>query len=129
MGVLHETPGIVKLLLPPQHSWGVSCFCLVVAVESRGRDQRGQPINELQGREAKLAAIIALSLYTSTYVAEIVRAAIKAVPHGQTEAALSVGMRAVQCLWHALLPQAVKLMSSSPNELSVSLLVNGTVHK
>ncbi len=93
----------------------------MVAVESRGRDQRGQPIDELQGREAKLATTIALSLYTSTYVAEIVRAAIKAVmPHGQTEAARADGMRAVQCLWHALLPQAVKLMSSSPNKLCVS---------
>ena len=44
--------------------------------------------------EAFPAAIIALSLYTSTYVAEIVRAAIQAVPRGQSEAARSVGMTA-----------------------------------
>ena len=37
--------------------------------------------------EAFPAAIIALSMYTSTYVAEIVRAAIQAVPRGQSEAA------------------------------------------
>ena len=37
--------------------------------------------------EAFPAAVIALSLYTSTYVAEIVRAAIQAVPRGQGEAA------------------------------------------
>ena len=37
--------------------------------------------------EAFPAAVIALSLYTSTYVAEIVRGAIEAVPRGQGEAA------------------------------------------
>ena len=60
--------------------------------------------------EAFTGAIIALSLYTSTYVAEIVRAAIEAVPRGQTEAARSVGMTKLQCLRHIVLPQAVKMM-------------------
>ena len=55
------------------------------------------------------AAVIALSLYTSTYVAEIVRAAIEAVPRGQSEAARSTGMTALQCMWHVVLPQALKL--------------------
>ncbi len=57
--------------------------------------------------EAFPAAVIALSLYTSTYVSEIVRAAIEAVPRGQTEAARSTGMTAVQCMWHVVLPQAI----------------------
>ncbi len=60
--------------------------------------------------EAFPAAVIALSLYTSTYVAEIVRAAIQAVPRGQTEASRSVGMTAAQCMWHVVLPQALKLI-------------------
>ncbi len=59
--------------------------------------------------EAFPAAVIALSLYTSTYVAEIVRAAIEAVPRGQSEAARSTGMTALQCMWHVVLPQALKL--------------------
>ncbi len=60
--------------------------------------------------EALPAAVIALSLYTSTYVAEIVRASIEAVPKGQVEAARALGMSKWQTLWHVILPQAVKLM-------------------
>ncbi len=57
--------------------------------------------------EAFPAAIIALSMYTSTYVAEIVRAAIQAVPRGQSEAARSVGMTYIQRMRHVVLPQAI----------------------
>jgi len=60
--------------------------------------------------EAFPAAVIALSLYTSTYVAEIVRSAIQAVPRGQREAARATGMNALQAMWYVILPQAIKLM-------------------
>ncbi len=75
--------------------------------------------------EAFPAAVIALSLYTSTYVAEIVRAAIQAVPHGQTEAARSVGMTAAQCMWHVVLPQALKLMIPPMGGVYV-IIIKGT---
>ncbi len=60
--------------------------------------------------EAIPAAVIALSLYTSTYVSEIVRAGIEAVPKGQIEAARALGMSKWQTLGYVILPQAVKLM-------------------
>lgn len=60
--------------------------------------------------EAYAAAIIALSLYTSTYVAEIIRGAIEAVPRGQSEAARATGMTALEAMWYVVLPQAVKMM-------------------
>ena len=75
--------------------------------------------------EAFPAAVIALSLYTSTYVAEIVRAAIQAVPRGQTEAARAVGMTAIQCMWHVVLPQAVKLMIPPMGGVYV-IIIKGT---
>ena len=75
--------------------------------------------------EAFPAAVIALSLYTSTYVAEIVRAAIQAVPHGQTEAARSVGMTGAQCMWHVVLPQALKLMIPPMGGVYV-IIIKGT---
>ncbi len=75
--------------------------------------------------EAFPAAVIALSLYTSTYVAEVVRAAIEAVAPGQTEAARSVGMSAVQNLWHIVLPQAVKLMIPPMGGIYV-IIIKGT---
>ncbi len=75
--------------------------------------------------EAFPAAVIALSLYTSTYVAEIVRAAIQAVPNGQTEAARSVGMTGAQCMWHVVLPQALKLMIPPMGGVYV-IIIKGT---
>ena len=75
--------------------------------------------------EAFPAAVIALSLYTSTYVAEIVRSAIRAVPRGQAEAARSTGMTALQSMWNVVLPQAVKLMIPPMGGVYV-IIIKGT---
>ncbi len=75
--------------------------------------------------EAFPAAVIALSLYTSTYVSEIVRAAIEAVPPGQSEAARSTGMTGVQTMWHVVLPQAMKLMIPPMGGVYV-IIIKGT---
>ncbi|HER27415.1 MAG TPA: amino acid ABC transporter permease, partial [Rhodospirillales bacterium] len=75
--------------------------------------------------EAFPAAVIALSLYTSTYVAETVRAAIQAVPGGQAEAARSTGMTGAQAMWHVVLPQAMKLMIPPMGGIYV-IIIKGT---
>ncbi len=75
--------------------------------------------------EAFPAAVIALSLYTSTYVAEIVRAAIEAVPPGQSEAARSTGMTALQAMWYVVLPQALKMMIPPMGGIYV-IIIKGT---
>jgi len=59
--------------------------------------------------DSRTAAFVALSVYTSSYVAEIVKAAIEAVPRGQSEAATALGMTRLQRLWHVVIPQALKL--------------------
>lgn len=75
--------------------------------------------------EAFPAAVIALSMYTSTYVAEIVRAAIEAVPKGQDEAARSTGMTTFQSMWYVVLPQALKLMIPPMGGIYV-IIIKGT---
>lgn len=80
---------------------------------------------ELLQLEAFPAAVIALSLYTSTYVAEIVRAAIQAVPIGQSEAARSTGMTATQTMFHVVLPQALKMMIPPMGGVYV-IIIKGT---
>lgn len=75
--------------------------------------------------DAFTAAVIALSLYTSTYVAEIVRSAIQAVPRGQSEAARSTGMNALQAMWYVILPQALKLMIPPMGGVYV-IIIKGT---
>jgi len=75
--------------------------------------------------EAYAAAVIALSLYTSTYVAEIIRGAIEAVPRGQSEAARATGMTALETMWYVVLPQAVKLMIPPMGGIYV-MIIKGT---
>jgi glutamate transport system permease protein len=53
-------------------------------------------------------AIIALSLYTGTFVCEAIRSGINAVPPGQAEAGRALGLTFRQNLTHIVLPQAWK---------------------
>ena len=57
-----------------------------------------------------VALLVALSTYTAAFIAEIVRAGILAVPRGQTEAGLALGLRRGQLLRLILLPQALRII-------------------
>lgn len=54
------------------------------------------------------AGVVALSVFTGAYVAEIVRAGIQAIPNGQMEAARSLGMTYPKAMRYVILPQALK---------------------
>ncbi|MGE3946173.1 MAG: ABC transporter substrate-binding protein/permease [Blastocatellales bacterium] len=56
------------------------------------------------------AAIIGLGLNYAAYEAENYRAGIQAIPRGQMEAALSLGMTRGQALRHVIVPQAMRLV-------------------
>ncbi|MFF4210104.1 amino acid ABC transporter permease [Streptomyces sp. NPDC001796] len=56
------------------------------------------------------AVITGLVLYNASVLAEIVRAGILALPKGQSEAALAIGLRKNQVMRFILLPQAVTAM-------------------
>jgi general L-amino acid transport system permease protein len=57
-----------------------------------------------------LALLVALVTYTAAFIAEIVRAGILAVPRGQTEAALALGLRRRQVLRFVVVPQALRVI-------------------
>src|SRR5437588_106986 len=57
-----------------------------------------------------VALLIALVTYTAAFIAEIVRAGILAVPHGQTEAAYSLGLRPGHTLRLVVVPQALRVI-------------------
>ncbi len=57
-----------------------------------------------------VALVLALSLYTATFIAEIVRAGIMGVSHGQTEAAYAVGLRPGPTLRLVIIPQAMRII-------------------
>ena len=53
-------------------------------------------------------AAVALILYTSSVIAEIVRGGLNSIAHGQIEAGQSQGFSMVQIMWYIVLPQAFR---------------------
>jgi len=69
-----------------------------------------------------LAAVIGLGLNGAAYVAEIFRAGLTAIPDGQRQAALSLGLTPLQTFSHILVPQAFRLMLPPFCSYSIQLL-------
>lgn len=57
---------------------------------------------------ATFASVLALSLFSGAYIAEIIRAGIQSIHKGQREAALAVGMTEFQAMFLVILPQAIR---------------------
>jgi len=57
-----------------------------------------------------IALLLALTIYTASFIAEIVRAGILAVAHGQTEASYALGLRPGPTLRLNIIPQAMKVI-------------------
>ncbi len=57
-----------------------------------------------------VAMLLALSIYTAAFIGEIVRSGIQAVSHGQTEAALALGLTRGQMLRLVVIPQAMRVI-------------------
>jgi len=53
------------------------------------------------------AAVIGLTVYTSAYIAEVMRSGLQSIPRTQIEAARSFGMTPYQTIRHVVLPQAL----------------------
>jgi len=57
-----------------------------------------------------VALLLALSLYTASFIAEIVRAGIESVDRGQREAAAAIGLTGPQALNLVIVPQALRVI-------------------
>jgi arginine/lysine/histidine/glutamine transport system substrate-binding/permease protein len=69
-----------------------------------------------------VAAVIALSLNSSAYLAEIVRAGIQSIEPGQAEAATSLGMNPVSTMRYIIFPQALRRMIPPLSNEFITLL-------
>jgi polar amino acid transport system permease protein len=69
-----------------------------------------------------LAAILGLGLNEAAYMAEIVRAGIISVEHGQTEAAQALGMTRLQVMQRVVLPQAMRVIIPPTGNETISML-------
>lgn len=57
-----------------------------------------------------LALVLGIGIYTSVFIAEIIRAAIEGIHRGQSEAARSLGLTANQSMFLVVLPQALRIL-------------------
>ena len=69
-----------------------------------------------------LCIAIALVCNSAAYVSEVIRSGIKSVDAGQSEAARSLGMSKAQCLWHVVMPQALKTILPALGNEFVSVI-------
>jgi general L-amino acid transport system permease protein len=73
------------------------------------------------------ALLIALTLYTAAFIAEIIRGSIQAVPVGQREASESLGLSRFQQLRFVILPQALRIAIPAINSQYLNLLKNSSL--
>jgi general L-amino acid transport system permease protein len=73
------------------------------------------------------ALLFGLSIYTAAFIAEVVRAGIRAVSHGQTEAAYSLGLRPQPTLRLIVVPQAMRVIIPPLTSQYLNLTKNSTL--
>ena len=98
LGVLVGFTGLVFLLAGMPLSWEVP--------ELKGFNYKGG----MALKPEFLALWLALSYYTASFIAEIVRGGIMAISHGQTEAARALGLRPNRTLQLVIIPQALRVI-------------------
>lgn len=74
-----------------------------------------------------LSLLLALSFYTASFIAEIVRAGIVGVPKGQTEAYSALGLRPAKGLRLVVIPQALRIIIPPLTSQYLNLTKNSTL--
>lgn len=87
----------------------------------------GYPALGLPKVSTTVLGIMAIGIYTATYVAEVLRAGINTVPVGQAEAARAIGLPFGQVMTIVVLPQAFRSVVPPMMSVFIALLKNTTV--
>ncbi len=75
----------------------------------------------------ELRAILSLAIIYGAFLAEIFRAGIESIPHGQMEAARSLGMTARQAMQYIILPQAIRNISPALGNDFIAMLKDSSL--
>lgn len=124
VGVARSRPGKLRYLFAPYVEFFrgtpllIQLFFIYYALPEAGLTMQNMT-----------AAYVGIGLCGGAYIAEIIRAALKAVPREQEEAARSGGLSAFQALYYVVLPQAMRvaippLMNSFASQLKETSLVS-----
>lgn len=71
-----------------------------------------------------VAGVLALGINSGAYVAEIIRSGLSAIPKGQMESALALGMSRFEAMGRIILPQVVRIILPSITNEAISTLKN-----
>lgn len=126
--VLRTVPGWLLALLCLAVLPAVSCLVFgsglgLSVPELKGFDFQGG------GRLSTQFLVIALTLglYHGAQIAEVVRGGLKAIPAGQREAALALGLRRSQVVRLVVLPQVLRIVVPPMNNQYVNLIKNTSI--
>jgi len=78
-------------------------------------------------RPELFSIVFALGTYTSTYLAEIVRSSVEAVPKGQLEAAMSLGFSPSLRMRLVVIPQALRTMIPPATNQFLNIIKNSSL--
>ena len=114
---------VLLIALPALVSWGLGVSWTVTKPELRGFNFVGG----LTLSPEYFALLTAVVTYTSAFIAEIVRSGIQAVPRGQWDAALALGLRRSFVLQHIVLPQALRVIIPPMTSQYLNLTKNSSL--
>jgi general L-amino acid transport system permease protein len=114
---------VLLLATPVLLSWAVGASWTVVRPELRGFNFVGG----LTLAPEYFALLVALVTYTSAFIAEIVRSGIQAVPKGQWDAAMALGLRRGFVLQHIVMPQALRVIIPPMTSQYLNLTKNSSL--
>jgi len=114
---------LLVVVLPALVSWSLGATWSVTKPELRGFNFAGG----LTMAPEYFALLIALVTYTSAFIAEIVRSGIQAVPRGQWDAALALGLRRSFVLQQIVLPQALRVVIPPMTSQYLNLTKNSSL--
>ncbi|OYZ92866.1 MAG: amino acid ABC transporter permease [Xanthobacter sp. 17-67-6] len=106
----------------------VTCFALGVPVTLETPHLQGfNFVGGIRVIPEFVSLLLALSIYTAGFIAEIVRAGILAVSKGQTEAAKSLGLRSGPTLRLVVIPQAMRVIVPPLTSQYLNITKNSTL--
>jgi general L-amino acid transport system permease protein len=117
-------PALTLVVVLPVIAFVLAGFPLSFSLPRMGRFNVGGGLEILP---EFAALVLALAVYTAAFIAEVVRAGLLAVSHGQTEAAQSLGLRSGATLRLIVLPQAMRSIIPPLTSQYLNLIKNSSL--